>query len=76
MARRKKQAAPKDPERTYSTLQVDTAIKKVLKKEQTKIFENGEGFKSMSTIVAGILAEHFGDNAEYMKLLREAGLLD
>jgi hypothetical protein len=76
MSRPKKPAAPKEEREGFTTLQVPVAIKMVLKKEQTAELEESGKFKSMHKIVAEALADHFESKTEYIKILKEAGLLD
>jgi hypothetical protein len=76
MPRSKTKMALKSDKEGYATLQVPVAIKKVLKAEQSKVLETTDKFKSMHQIVAEALADHFSDNPEYVKILKESGLLD
>ena len=59
----------------HATLQVPPIVKVVLKKEQVRRQEQGDGFVPMGEILVEALADHFSDRPEYMKILREAGLL-
>jgi hypothetical protein len=70
-------AAPKgDREGGYVTVQVPVAVRKILKLEQAEILRHTDQFKGMGEILVKALADHFSDRPEYMKILREAGLLD
>ncbi len=59
-----------------TTLQIHVAIKQVLKLEQTHRYTTDERFVSMSRIVAEALADHFKGRPEYVKILKEAGLIE
>jgi hypothetical protein len=55
---------------TFTTIQVRPAVKQVLK------IESSRRAMALGTLVAELVAERYGGNPEYKKILKEAGLLD
>ena len=55
---------------TFATVQVRPAVKQILKIESSK------RTMTLAALVAELVTERYGDDPEYKKILKEAGLLD